>query len=263
MRCQKRAKPNKLCSFNFFIRMILLPKKHTYEEVYQIYRDHGCELLELEYINSKTSMKYRCSCGNISYNNLNSMQRGHKCNICGQQLSVAKRFLTIDKIREALLDHGVELLTDEYYGNKQKLEFICFCGKIDKKCWNNLLYHGMWCRDCGKEKRSGTNHYNYNPELTSEDRLHGRHEPENYQWRISIYKRDHSTCQLCESKINVQAHHLYAYSSYRELRYDIDNGICLCKKCHDLFHNLYGRGKNTKEQFIEFCNNEIYKIVCF
>ena len=32
----------------------------------------------------------------------------------------------------------------------------------------------------------------------------------------------------------------------------LNNGICLCKKCHKEFHGKYGWGKNTKEQFDDF-----------
>ena len=39
-------------------------KKLLYKEVKQYFEDRDCELYETEYINNKTLMKYRCSCGN-------------------------------------------------------------------------------------------------------------------------------------------------------------------------------------------------------
>jgi hypothetical protein len=37
-----------------------------------------------------------------------------------------------------------------------------------------------------------------------------------------------------------------------EERYDIDNGSSLCVPCHNTFHLIYGKGKNTKAQYEEF-----------
>lgn len=50
----------------------------------------------------------------------------------------------------------------------------------------------------------------------------------------------------------MNAHHLNAWASFPQERYDVENGVCLCQNCHDRFHDTYGKGKNTKEQFYEF-----------
>ena len=58
-------------------------KKITFEEVKKRFEDNKCELMENKYINNKTKMRYKCTCGNISSINLNSFTNGHLCKYCG------------------------------------------------------------------------------------------------------------------------------------------------------------------------------------
>lgn len=58
---------------------------------------------------------------------------------------------------------------------------------------------------------------------------------EYYFWRKSVYLRDNYTCQHCGSKKELQAHHIIPWKNTKNrkwLRYDIDNGITLCRSCH-------------------------------
>ncbi|NDD83988.1 HNH endonuclease [bacterium] len=55
------------------------------------------------------------------------------------------------------------------------------------------------------------------------------------QWRKDVFKRDGRRCKMpgCKSRINLQAHHIQKWSTASSLRYDLSNGITLCRKCHD------------------------------
>lgn len=80
------------------------------------------------------------------------------------------------------------------------------------------------------------------------------------EWRMNVFKRDNFTCQCCKKRGgDLNAHHLKNFSEYKELIYDIDNGITLCEKCHlenypDSFHSRYGHKHNTPEQLREYIN---------
>ena len=72
------------------------------------------------------------------------------------------------------------------------------------------------------------------------------------KWRFDVYKKYGFKCVCCESKTRLNAHHLQSWDWAIHLRYDVENGVCLCYNCHNAFHNLFGRGANTKDQFIFF-----------
>lgn len=59
------------------------------------------------------------------------------------------------------------------------------------------------------------------------------------RWRKAVYERDLWICQICEKHCEVKdiiAHHLKSFIEYPDLRYSIDNGITLCRRCHLIFH---------------------------
>jgi len=67
-----------------------------------------------------------------------------------------------------------------------------------------------------------------------------------------VYRRDGGRCICCKSTFIISAHHLNGWSWYKPGRYEERNAVTLCKKCHDLFHKEYGKGKNTVQQFEDF-----------
>jgi len=60
-----------------------------------------------------------------------------------------------------------------------------------------------------------------------------RASPEYNQWRKAVYKRDDYTCQQCGDRgVRLEAHHIKPFATHPELRFDVGNGITLCKSCH-------------------------------
>ena len=74
-------------------------------------------------------------------------------------------------------------------------------------------------------------------------------------WRDSVFQRDQYLCQMpnCD-KIEryLQVHHIKTFAKFPELRFEVSNGITLCKKCH--------RSINRKEQLYEQMFMEILKV---
>ena len=62
-----------------------------------------------------------------------------------------------------------------------------------------------------------------------------------YKWRSwskRVKERDNYTCQNCGGTKNLISHHIKYANKYPKLRYDISNGITLCRSCHPKIHKL-------------------------
>ena len=58
-------------------------------------------------------------------------------------------------------------------------------------------------------------------------------------WRKQVYARDKFSCQWpnCGSKKRLNAHHIKKWADNPGLRFNLNNGITLCRKCHDNIKN--------------------------
>lgn len=191
----------------------------------------------------------KCGCGEkLRKDNKTGYQKCHKpCEICGIPV---KRSDTecCSKICSA------------------KLHWIRHPEMKNNRVWNaernNVRNNNPnWRKNCSvaakKSYKNGRKTWNYgkiiNPNLTPEERLDKRELFEYKKWIRDVLKRDDYTCQItgkCGGKLS--AHHLYSWNKYPEKRYELSNGITICKELHKEFHDIYGRGNNTPEQFDEY-----------
>ena len=56
------------------------------------------------------------------------------------------------------------------------------------------------------------------------------------RWARKVKARDGYVCQRCGSTEDLEAHHKVPYAGNLSLRYDVDNGITLCRNCHNMEH---------------------------
>ena len=162
--------------------------------------------------------------------------------------------------------------TDLTYGSERKIYVNCNKCSIERILSFND-YKDL-CRSCsqlghivteetrqkisksriGKYGLCKENNPNWNPNLTEEERINNRRYPEYLEWRMFVFTRDNFTCQICGDNKggNLNAHHLDGHNNNPDKRILVENGITLCETCHKNFHHKYGRGSNTKSQFIKF-----------
>lgn len=77
-------------------------------------------------------------------------------------------------------------------------------------------------------------------------------------WRDAVYRRDAYSCKKCKVVGGtLHPHHIFNFSTHVNLRFDVNNGITLCKIHHKEFHSLYGQTNNTQKQLEEYLNESI------
>ena len=128
-----------------------------------------------------------------------------------------------------------------------------------QKAWNKGL---RGCYKQSKEtiekrvsKMRGKNNLSWKGGITPKNVIERNSVPYR-EWRNKVYKRDDWTCQKCNEKGGrLHVHHIKQFSEYEKLRFKINNGITLCKKCHNEFHRKYGIKNNNNEQVKEFLSS--------
>jgi len=56
-------------------------------------------------------------------------------------------------------------------------------------------------------------------------------------WRRAVCKRDGYCCQFPGCKVysnRIQVHHILKWANYPAVRFEVSNGICLCRRHHKL-----------------------------
>lgn len=174
--------------------------------------------------------------------------RGHKCVHCRSKAVGDKKRIPIEEVIKIFEDAGCKLLTTDYKNNQQPLNYICSCGRESRTSLGNFR-KGVRCMECGLDKLRGENNYNWNPNKEHNPRA----TVEYREWRNAVLKRDEYICQKCgEMHWAMTAHHVINFTEEPDLRYDVDNGISLCRPCHTKFHTQYGFENNDGEQLLSF-----------
>jgi len=117
----------------------------------------------------------------------------------------------------------------------------------------NWILASLKCKTCGKivtgrawkiARKSGycSKRCYWKDHRTNDKNIRHFHRVDYQEWRIKVLCRDGGKCVLCteEGKSNyrcIQIHHIIPYSVRPELEFNVDNGIALCKRHHNLMRN--------------------------
>jgi len=80
------------------------------------------------------------------------------------------------------------------------------------------------------------------PKLTAKQKATKaiRQSDEHKAWSNAVRSRDGFTCQLCGGKPkrrkSIHAHHIVPFAKSAALRFDVNNGVTLCRTCHRRVH---------------------------
>lgn len=92
------------------------------------------------------------------------------------------------------------------------------------------------------ESRKGPGNSNWRGGITKTTRSQ-RRTKEYFRWRKSVLEKFNYICANCGNKENLEAHHIISIKENRNLIFEVDNGICLCRNCHKKI--TYGGDNNA------------------
>ena len=134
----------------------------------------------------------------------------------------------------------------------------CFCGKIFTARTNYIKRnHTRSCGCLASISKEGKKNPNFNHKKTKKDReleYAKRRNPEYRKWRKDVLSH-FGRCFLCGETKGLEVHHINSFQENEELRYDKQNGVCLCTNCHRKYHTTFLGGYSvlaTKQSFQRF-----------
>ena len=203
----------------------------------------------VEYVNNSTKVKIICPDHGEFLQQPNNHLVGNGCCKCGTARTAnAKKYDTEEFVRRARLAHGITYDYSEvvYVHNLSRVEIICKTHGVFRQTPDKHI-QGNGCQKCGIEKNSGKTHYKWDLRFTEEERKLRRkfYSQSTTIWRKSVFGRDDFTCQKCGDNKGgyLNAHHILPWSKFPEARFDVDNGVTLCRSCHWNYHRLYNLDK--------------------
>lgn len=216
-------------------------RKDMYDKTVEMFADNGCPTLEKEWRPATEKWRYICECGEVDEKRPADFKEGHRCKECGYKKTSKKLRIPDSDIKQYFEKEGEELLDIYTVEGQTFVKYKCNGGHFVNVSFARYK-RGARCRECYFESNRGEGNPRWNPNLTKEERINGRNNPDYIAWTQKVFRRDSYTCKKCGGSESgtLNAHHILPYRDYKELRTCVDNGITLCIDCHKEFHKKYG-----------------------
>lgn len=249
----------------------------------------GCRYISGEYKNKDSKLYLQCTCGNYFYKSWDTFKRGQShCPDCGRKkIAEFQRKYYLNDAQTILSQHGYKIIGN-YVDSVTPVECICTKGHVCLIKLSDLIgTRHSGCKQCGIERRSGVNHYNYKGGVSLLDNVIRQNLSD---WNNNIRKLYNHECPIMHTtKLNTVVHHLYSLNmiiqdvlredkvqiqlfkpmneielydkEIKKIISDVVNkhtnktGILIDKDIHSAFHKQYGYGNNTPKQFDDFLKN--------
>jgi len=137
-------------------------RKLTYACVKQQFEIYNRELLSTGYNGRKGEVRFKCPCDELVITTYDSFIASNTkcCRPCSERIGGKKIMNDYETVKNKFADAGCTLISKEYHGCEDLLEFICSCGKLAK-----LSYHAFQrsprCQTCGIESRNDSFRLSY------------------------------------------------------------------------------------------------------
>ena len=242
-------------------------------------KESGCEYISGDYVNNKSLLTIRCKCGNIFQKSWAKFSSGQDhCPDCGKKNLVdSKLKFSAEQAKDEFLKYGFTMI-GEYKDLLTKTKCICSRGHKCDIVLGYLQHHQSNCPICHEIDYGG---WGVDFDKAVRARLS--------KWRSDIKNAYNNTCPITGYTSGLDVHHLLSLTNIlndisNELGieksktintcdfkddesdyfifmdkiisyHDIYSGILIHKDIHIKFHQEYGYGNNTPQQFNEFLIN--------
>ena len=243
-------------------------KKIQYEEIKAFIEGpegNGCKLLttkeeyESNGMNVLSKLEIKCKCGKIFPKSFHNFKSGQQCKECGKKkMSEAHKGKKNPMKNKHHTEETRNKMSDAHKGKKHSEETIKKISEANKGENNNNWKGGIstiniHLREYIKPWKINSMEYcNYKSIISGKRFNHIHHVNKNFSEIVELTFK----ISNIEIKETIEEYTLEELEKLEKiclmLHYLFGPGVCLTEEEHKLFHSLYGKHDNTKEQFEEF-----------